>query len=55
MVGGDRPAVEEVLADPRLKGMTVVEPWLPVPDPKRAILEAAVADAQAVRIEVRNA
>jgi hypothetical protein len=55
VVGGDRPAVEEVLADPRLKGMAVVEPWLPVPDPKRAILEAAVADAQAVRIEVRNA
>ncbi len=55
VVGGDRPAVEEVLADPRLKGMAVVEPWLPVPDPKRAILEAAVADAQALRVEVRNA
>ncbi len=55
VVGGDRPAVEEVLADPRLRGMTVVEPWLPVGDPKRGVLEAAVVDAQAVQIEVRNA
>jgi hypothetical protein len=55
VVGGDRPAVEEVLADARLKAMTVVEPWLPVADPKRAVLEAAVADAQSVRLEVRNA
>jgi hypothetical protein len=47
--------VDEVLADPRLKGLTVVEPWLPVPDPRRAVLDAAVADAQAVRVEVANA
>lgn len=55
VVGGDRPAVEEVLADPRLRGMSVVDPWLPVGDPKRGVLEAAVADAQAVQVEVRNA
>ena len=36
VTGGDRPAVDEVLADPRLRGLTVVEPWLAVPDPRRA-------------------
>jgi hypothetical protein len=55
VTGGDHAAVDEVLADPRLKGLTVVEPWLPVPDPRRAVLDAAVADAQAVRVEVANA
>ncbi|WP_323742668.1 acVLRF1 family peptidyl-tRNA hydrolase [Nocardioides islandensis] len=55
VTGGDHAAVDEVLADPRLKGLTVVEPWLPVPDPRRAVLDAAVAHAQAVRVEVANA
>jgi len=55
VTGGDHAAVDEVLADPRLKGLSVVEPWLPVPDPRRAVLDAAVADAQAVRVEVANA
>lgn len=55
VVGGDRQAVDEVLADPRLHGVRRVGWWLPVPDPRRAVLEAAVADAQAVRVAVRNA
>jgi hypothetical protein len=55
VVGGDRQAVEEVLADPRLRDVRRVGWWLPVPDPRRAVLEAAVADAGAVRIEVTNA
>jgi hypothetical protein len=55
VVGGDRPAVAEVLADARLRGLTVVDPWLPVPDPRRAVLEQAVTDASAVRIDVANA
>lgn len=55
VAGGDRSAVDEVLADPRLRGVTVVEPWLPVPDPRRGVLEQAVRDAVAVRIEVLNA
>jgi hypothetical protein len=55
VVGGDHGAVEEVLADPRLRGLGVVEPWLPVPDPKRGILEQAARDACAARIDVRNA
>jgi hypothetical protein len=55
VTGGDRPAVDEVLADPRLARHRVVEPWLAVPDPRRGVLEQAVRDACAVRIEVRNA
>ena len=54
VTGGDRPAVAEVLTDPRLRGVSVVEPWLAVADPRRAVLDRAVADGAAVRIEVRN-
>ena len=57
VVGGDRPAVDAVLEDVRLKGLAqrVVGPWLPVPDPRRAVLEGAVRDACSVRVEVVNA
>jgi hypothetical protein len=55
VTGGDRAAVAEVLADPRLAGLTVVGPWLAVPDPRRAVLDAAIADACAVRVDVVNA
>jgi hypothetical protein len=55
VTGGDRTAVDEVLADPRLSAVTVVEPWLAVPDPRRAVLDQSVADAQAVRVDVTNA
>lgn len=60
VAGGDHTAVDEVLADPRLtalarRGLVVVEPWLPVPDPRRAVLDQAILDAQAVRIAVTNA
>jgi hypothetical protein len=47
--------VDEVLGDPRLDRLVVAGPWLPVPDPRRAVLEQAVADALSVRIEVHNA
>ena len=30
-------------------------PWLAVPDPRRAVLDAAIADARSVRIDVVNA
>jgi Actinobacteria/chloroflexi VLRF1 release factor len=53
--GGDRTAVDEVLADPRLRHLRVVAPWLAVPDPRRAVLEQAVADACAAQVEVVNA
>lgn len=55
VTGGDRAAVDQVLADPRLARMTVVEPWLTVPDPRRGVLEQSVHEASAIRIDVRNA
>jgi hypothetical protein len=55
VTGGDHTAVDEVLDDPRLKRLTVREPWLPVPDPRRDVLEKAVREACAVPIEVTNA
>ena len=55
VAGGDRPAVDEVLADPRLARVTVVAPWLPVPDPRRGVLEQAIRDACSARVEVVNA
>jgi hypothetical protein len=55
VTGGDHAAVDEVLADPRLRRLTPVGPWLPVPDPRRAVLDAAIADARSVRIDVVNA
>jgi hypothetical protein len=54
VTGGDRAAVEEVLADRRLQHVTVVPPWLAVPDPRRSVLDAAVLDALAVRVDVVN-
>ena len=54
VTGGDHAAVDEVLADPRLRGLTVTGPWLAVPDPRRAVLDAAIADSLWVRIEVVN-
>lgn len=55
VVGGDRGAVETVLADPRWRRTEVVEPWLSVPDPRRSVLEAAVVDAGSVVVEVHDA
>jgi hypothetical protein len=44
-----------VLADPRLAHLAVVDPWLPLPDPRRDVLEEAVREACAVAIDVDNA
>lgn len=55
VVGGDRAAVDEVLADRRLERVQVTGPWLAVPDPKRAVLDQAIADAQAISVRVVNA
>ncbi|GAA3657601.1 acVLRF1 family peptidyl-tRNA hydrolase [Nocardioides ginsengisoli] len=55
VTGGDRSAVAEVLADPRLARVTTVGPWLAVPDPRRAVLDQAILDAQALVVEVTNA
>jgi hypothetical protein len=55
VTGGDHAAVDEVLTDPRLHRLVVRRPWLAVPDPRRAVLDAAIADALAVLVEVVNA
>ena len=52
VTGGDRAAVDEVLADRRLTGLAVVGPWLPVPDPRRRELDAVIADAQAAVLDI---
>ena len=51
--GGDRSAVDAVLADPRLARLpAAVDPWLPVPDPRRAVLDQAIVDARSLRIQL---
>ena len=55
VTGGDHAAVEAVLSDRRLGGLSVVPPFLAVPDPRRSVLEQAVVDAGSVRVEVMNA
>jgi hypothetical protein len=55
VTGGDHGAVEAVLADQRLAGLVVVGPWLAVADPRRAVLDQAVLDAQSVMCDVVNA
>jgi hypothetical protein len=54
VTGGDRRAVETVLADPRLAGLRarLVEPHLEVPDPKLKVLEQTPRQFRAVRIKV---
>jgi hypothetical protein len=55
VTGGDHAAVAEVLADPRLSGLSPASLWLSVPDPRRAVLDAAIIDALSVQVEVVNA
>lgn len=54
--GGDRTAVEQVLEDSRLHRLAAlrVEPWLAVTDPRRAVLEQAVADGGSVAVTVTD-
>jgi hypothetical protein len=54
VTGGDRPLVEAVLADPRLAGLPSPARHLDVPDPRLAVLKAAVPAARAVRITLRD-
>ncbi|KRB73958.1 hypothetical protein ASE01_18325 [Nocardioides sp. Root190] len=55
VAGGDRTAVAEVLEDARLARLEVVGAWHAVPDPRRAVLEKVIADAQSLHVEVENA
>jgi hypothetical protein len=54
VTGGDRRAVEAVLADPRLAALVPLraERFLDVPEPKLAVLRAAIRPARAVRIRL---
>jgi hypothetical protein len=54
VTGGDRPAVDTVLEDARLRQAREVRTslWLPVPDPRRAVLDQAVDDACSVSIRL---
>jgi len=54
VAGGDHAAVEAVLADRRLAGLDVLPSFLPVPDPRRSVLDQAIIDAGSVRISVVN-
>lgn len=54
VTGGDRAAVEEVLADARLARVAVVPPWMAVPDPRRAVLDDVVARAVSARFTVHD-
>ncbi|HCB07091.1 MAG TPA: hypothetical protein DEQ43_23060 [Nocardioides bacterium] len=55
VTGGDHTAVDQVLADPRLRRVSVDERWLAVADPRRAVLDQAVLDAAGIWVEVDNA
>ncbi|MFS3129087.1 acVLRF1 family peptidyl-tRNA hydrolase [Nocardioides sp. Bht2] len=57
VIGGDHAAVEAALDDARLRTVRelVTGPWLATPDPRRSVLEQAVADAQSVAVDVVNA
>ena len=52
--GGDRAAVDAVLAEPRLARLRDlrVDPWLPVPDPRAAEVAQAVQDGSSASVEI---
>jgi peptide subunit release factor 1 (eRF1) len=54
VAGGDRRTVDAVFSDPRLAPVAAarVERFLEVPDPKLAVLKAAITQARAVRIRL---
>jgi hypothetical protein len=57
VAGGDHAAVSAVLEDPRLQvpAAGLASRFLTVPDPRRAVLEAAVVEAGSVEFVVANA
>jgi hypothetical protein len=57
VTGGDRRAVEAVLHDPRLAPLLPLrdDRFLDVAEPRRAVLEQAVAAARAVRVRILDA
>ena len=55
--GGDRAAVDAVLSDPRLAHVADrrTGPWLAVADPRRGVLDQAVADAWSTAVTISDA
>ncbi|MDT5032045.1 MAG: hypothetical protein QOC94_2216 [Actinoplanes sp.] len=56
VAGGDRAAVDAILAAPALKPVAalLVDRFLDVPEPRHAVLVAAVAQARAVRVLIKE-
>jgi Actinobacteria/chloroflexi VLRF1 release factor len=56
VTGGDRAAVDAILAAPGLGPVADLraERFLDVPEPRRAVLEAAIAQARAVRVLIKD-
>jgi hypothetical protein len=56
VAGGDRTAVDAILATPALKPVADLraERFLDVPEPRHAVLVAAIAQARAVRVLIRE-
>jgi hypothetical protein len=56
VAGGDRTAVETILAAPNLRPLAALrsERFLDVPEPRRTVLEDAAAQARTVQILVRD-
>jgi hypothetical protein len=56
VTGGDRAAVTAVLQDARLATVAglAASRWLPVPDPRRSVLDQAVVDALSVEVTVTD-
>lgn len=52
--GGDRAAVDAVLADPRLAHLTGTDHLFAVPDPRRSVLDDVVARSLSVVVEVED-
>lgn len=56
VTGGDRTAVDTILTAPTLQPLLVLrgDRFLEVPEPRRTVLEEAVAQARAVRILIKD-
>jgi hypothetical protein len=56
VAGGDRAAVDAILAEPALKAVAELraERFLDVPEPRHAVLVAAIAQARAVRVLIKE-
>lgn len=54
VVGGDKDAIRAILADPRMQQLRIVGPFLGAAQPRRALLEQAIAQSQALTVTIDN-